>query len=357
MHDQSSDLLTSENAISWLNEILPSFEPTGESGNRSHFWCYREAAKQLGLRISEKGEIRNFYRGKKRIGQLFDMRVDFVKRDANSICRSKSRMSECFSRANIPSPVHRGFSTSQFNDALGYAQSRGFNVVMKPDAAKGGQGITVDIADEKDFKTAWEAAAHYASADSSILIEERLKGVDVRVIVANGEFICAATRIPAHIIGDGIHNIDELISIKNETRNAYPYYRTYPICAMEYFQQGDGLARIPLDGEIVMLQDVSNIHQGGESYDVTDLVGEEVRNIAIAAANSVAGLNVAGVDLFTTSYTDPSKVYVLELNVQCNFGLHCSPIRGQARNPARAVLEAMLKRPEKKWWQKIIERL
>jgi cyanophycin synthetase len=226
---------------------------------------------------------------------------------------------------------------------------------VKPESAKGGQGITVNIADERDFKTAWEVAAPYAGADSSILIEERLKGVDVRAIVVLGEFICAATRIPAHIIGDGVHNIDELIRIKNETRKTNSYHRTHPICAMEHFQRGAGLTRIPLDGEIVLLQDVSNIHQGGESYDVSDLIGEEVRKIAIAAANSVAGLNVAGVDLFTTSYTDSSKVYVLELNVNCNFGMHRSPIRGQARNPAKPVLEAMLRRQDKKWWQKILE--
>ena len=36
------------------------------------------------------------------------------------------------------------------------------------------------------------------------------------MLVINGELIAVAKRVPEHVVGDGIHTIDELIEIVNQ---------------------------------------------------------------------------------------------------------------------------------------------
>ncbi|MRB24833.1 bifunctional glutamate--cysteine ligase/glutathione synthetase, partial [Bacillus thuringiensis] len=51
--------------------------------------------------------------------------------------------------------------------------------------------------------------------DSSVLIEEFINGTEYRFFVLDGKVSAVLLRIPANVIGDGSHTIEELVAQKN----------------------------------------------------------------------------------------------------------------------------------------------
>ena len=49
-----------------------------------------------------------------------------------------------------------------------------------------------------------------------MLVESFISGLDHRLAVVNGELVAAAKRMPAHVVGDGVHTIEELVDKVNE---------------------------------------------------------------------------------------------------------------------------------------------
>ena len=113
-----------------------------------------------------------------------------------------------------------------------------------------------------------------------MLIEQRVTGDDLRLVVIDGRVVAAALRLPPEIIGTGEHTVRDLIVAESRRRSAAT----------------GGESRIPLDGitEATVaeagwrLDDVlpqgtrlcvrrtANLHQGGTIHDVT--AAGELRN-------------------------------------------------------------------------------
>jgi cyanophycin synthetase len=45
------------------------------------------------------------------------------------------------------------------------------------------------------------------------MVERQIRGSHYRVLVVNGRFCCAAERIPAHVVGDGVSTIAQLVDM------------------------------------------------------------------------------------------------------------------------------------------------
>ena len=46
-------------------------------------------------------------------------------------------------------------------------------------------------------------------------VESYITGRDYRILVVNGQIVAVAERVPAHVVGDGIHTVEQLIDITN----------------------------------------------------------------------------------------------------------------------------------------------
>ena len=181
----------------------------------------------------------------------------------------------------------------------------------------------------------------------NILVEEFIKGKDYRLFVVGDKVSAVMERIPAHIIGDGIHNIRELIRKFNQNPLVGKKYEK-PMCKIiingevkrNLKKQGRKLTYIPQKEEKIFLRQNANIGTGGIGKDATFEVNDKLKEIAIKATKAI-GMVIAGVDII---YDDVNrKPYVLELNGCSGVDIHHYPVEGRPRNVANDIIEFLLK--------------
>lgn len=241
--------------------------------------------------------------------------------------------------------VPKGESVNNIEEALYQIKKyEGVPVVIKPKSTNFGLGISIfpDGASIKDLGLALEIGfAH----DKTVLIEEYVKGKEYRFLVIGDKVVGVLHRVPANIVGDGIHSIGELVNLKNEDPLRGQGYKT-PLEKIQLDesaklflkQQGLDFTSIPKSGEIIYLRENSNISTGGDSIDYTDSIPESFKHIAVQAAK-VVGANICGVDMMIEDYTNEVSNYaIIELNYNPAIHIHSYPYKGAERNIAKEIL-------------------
>lgn len=195
------------------------------------------------------------------------------------------------------------------------------SIVVKPSTGEQGAGITVDVSTKNELET----AINYARQVShEILLEEMVRGQDLRIIVINYEVVAAALRKPPTIIGDGQHSVLELIKKQSRRRE----------------QATSGESKIPIDEELRrtvhnaghMLDDVldkgkelkvrkaANLHVGGTIHDVTADLHPNLIEAAKQAAH-VLDIPVTGLDFIVNSPSE-SEYVIIEANERPGLANH-----------------------------------
>ncbi|MEA2120518.1 ATP-grasp domain-containing protein [Halovibrio sp. HP20-50] len=310
-----------------------------------HFDCFYKAANDVGIKIlTKKKKFKIFvFRGRK-VGSACDMVTNLTSREARKICKDKRETLLRLKEHGVDIPYSKAFEPKSDYDAaykwFSQNKKREKGLVLKPSNGRAGKGISIGVRTPKEFEEAWLLAYNnLTTEDGTILIEERLTGIDLRAIVVNGKFVCAATRLPAHVIGNGKNKVLELVHEKNLNRAKHAYYGPHPLNISKDIEQ----SYIPFDGEVFLVNNTSNIHQGGEALDLTEYVADSIKELAERAASSIPGLGVSGVDLILNESLTSGKV--IEINTACNFMIHYYPYYGKSRNPAYDIFESMVKTP------------
>lgn len=178
-------------------------------------------------------------------------------------------------------------------------------------------------------------------------MEEFIKGKDYRLIVVGDKVSAVMERIPAHIVGDGASNINQLITRFNQNPLIGERYEK-PLCKIRMNgeikrnlkKQGKKLTYVPKENETVFLRQNANISTGGVGKDVTNLIKKEVKDIAIKSAKAI-GMVIAGVDIICTESSN--RPYVLELNDTPGIDIHHYPYLGNPQNVAGDIVEYLFK--------------
>lgn len=336
------DFSTPENFIYCVRSIYeqPAHYPPGISSD--HALGFEWACHELDVKIVHNSRTdRSFIKDGKVIGRLSRMVSSLTSRNAIAVCVDKEETHKHLSRVGVPVPKSVSFSPDRegFEKAVEYWNDhRGsFDFVVKPSHGRAGEGITVGIAERQHLEEAWDyAVASVAGESHRILIEERLAGCDFRVVVVKGEVVCAVSRVPAYVIGDGARQIESLVIEKNAVRGRHPHHRRHPISLGAHVDK----QYRPQNGEVCFLSDKVNIHQGGEAIDVTLYLPDQVKEVALRACSAIPGLGVGGVDLIFAS-TEVAEPKVIEINTSANFGIHYFPMYGKSWNPARNIIGEM----------------
>ena len=228
-------------------------------------------------------------------------------------------------------------------EAILFAEKLGYPIVIKPLSGSGGQGVITNIADSVQLLNAWQ---HLSKSSSRIVVESFHAGRDYRLFAVNDRLVAGALRTPAHIYGDGIHSIQQLVSIKNSARALNPYHGAKPIVLDEFsldYLASKGFSPLAVlsKNELVELQCAANVGLGGESSDVTDRIhpswGAIVRNIY----NAVYKPPHMGIDLIASDISLPPSSQswaVIEVNCNPDFGVHHFPIEGPQRDVVSTIL-------------------
>jgi D-alanine-D-alanine ligase-like ATP-grasp enzyme len=342
----------------FMRDVYPRLDDPGETvaaGRSYHIGAFREAADHYGLELRRSDDA-NFelLRDGAVVGRLRGMLTSLVSREAVETCANKARTIALLREAGVPVPRQRQFLSRHADKALAFAAKHDFAVVVKPCYGAGGRGVSTAIADADDFRRAWAHAVDNLPPKRAqvVVVESRCPGMDIRAVVIAGRFSCAATRLPAHVIGDGRSTLAELVAAKNALKSRHIEHGRYPILLDERTTDrlrvaGISPATVVADGRLVVLAEVNNIHLGGESCEITEFLSPRIRTVAEQAARAVPGLAVVGVDLLVTSLDDDAEVVVIEMNPRANLSVHHAPYRGVPQNPARDIVRVMLEQADK----------
>lgn len=230
-------------------------------------------------------------------------------------------------------------------------------IVVKPKATNMGIGISIFKHGAEAADLAWALKQAFA-ADDTVMIESFAKGVEYRFFVLDGETKAVLWRIPANVMGDGMHTIRELVALKNENPLRGENHRT-PLTKIQLGeaeqltlkQQGYGVEDVPPANEQVWLRENSNISTGGDSIDVTSDMDPSYLRLAEAMAQALA-VKVTGLDLMIEDRHQPAQITTTGANytfIESNFNpmmmMHIYPLKGPGRRLTKDMLHFLF--PEK----------
>jgi len=222
-----------------------------------------------------------------------------------------------------------------------------YPVVIKPLDGNHGKGSSINVNDWEVAKIGLEHAQKYSN---KVIVEKYITGYDFRVLVINNKMVAAARRVPAHVVGDGEMNLQQLIDKENQDpRRGYGHENVLTEIAVDkdtselLDKLNYTLETIPQRGEVVYLKSTANLSTGGTSIDVTDMVHPE--NITMAERISkIIGLDVCGIDIMAENLTQPLKESggaIIEVNAAPGFRMHLAPSEGLPRNVAAPVVDML----------------
>ena len=249
---------------------------------------------------------------------------------------------------NAGIPVPKGavvYSLAELEDSLDWLG--GYPIVVKPLDGNHGRGITLDIQTWDQAEAAYDRAR---GVSDGVIVEHYYKGRDHRVLVVNHKVVAVAERIPAHVVGDGRHTIEELVEMVNRDPargeghdNVLTQITLDRTTDKLLDAQGFDLDTVLSKREICYLRETANLSTGGVAIDRTDEIHPD--NVWIAErASRLIGLDVAGIDIVTDDISQPLKDVdgvIVEVNAAPGLRMHVAPSQGVPRNVAGPILDML----------------
>lgn len=223
----------------------------------------------------------------------------------------------------------------------------GYPVVTKPINGNHGRGATTNITNAEDALVAFAAAKEHSR---SIIVEKFITGNDYRLLVINHQFVAAAMRTPASVVGNGTSTIQELIDeVNKDPRRGYGHEKVLTAIKVDHHtevilkEKGLTLDSVVPKDELLLLKPTANLSTGGTAEDLTDLV--HPYNVFMAERISkIIGLDICGIDIIAPNLTTPideNGGAVIEVNAGPGFRMHLAPTKGLPRNVAGNVVDML----------------
>ena len=245
-------------------------------------------------------------------------------------------------------PVPYGYIVRTEEEAVEAFLKMDTAAVIKPLHGNQGKGVTLRITSTQEVRAGFMVAQTYGDW---VIIEEYIEGQHYRLVVVGDRLIAAAKRVPAHVVGDGISTIAELVNQTNldpqrgdDHEKALTKIKIDSVVLLTLTQKNVTISSVPEPGEVVYLRDSANISTGGTAEDVTDLVHPDNLDLVLHASKLI-GLDVIGIDLviedIEASYRERGG-YIIEVNAAPGIRMHHFPSVGKARDVGKAIVEQVL---------------
>ena len=275
------------------------------------------------------------YNGKKR---FFDVIPRPKNCDMTSLewMDNKNEMKKHFKKEGIP--VADGDIAKKSKKALKIFKTLKSPVIVKPNLGSRSRHTTIHIKDEDGLIKAFKKAKMLSPW---VMIEEELEWYVFRGTLIDKKFVACLRREPAYVIGDGIHNVKELIEIenKNPLRNG-PIFHKLSLdeeAIKELSHWGKNKNTIPNKDEIVLLGQKTSRDVGGGITDMTDVIHKDniemLEHIAEILNDPLIGVDFIMKDV-SKSWREEPRCGVIECNSAPFIDLHHYPLVGKPRNVA-----------------------
>jgi GNAT-family acetyltransferase (TIGR03103 family) len=250
-----------------------------------------------------------------------------VCRESLSELTSAIAMSRCDDKAvthrvlrqaglNVPAQIR----VTDDEQALGFLKKFG-SVVVKPVRGEQGAGISVDVTTPDDLLAAIAEARRLCDI---VILEQFVKGEDLRIVVIGEEVVAAAVRRPPMVVGTGRDKVETLVNKQSRRRAAatggeskIPLDRETVRCVEE---AGYAMEAVLPEGKHLRVRKTANLHTGGTIHDVTDRLHPALRQAAVDAARAI-DIPVTGLDFLVPSVERPDYV-IIEANERPGLANH-----------------------------------
>jgi cyanophycin synthetase len=227
-----------------------------------------------------------------------------------------------------------------------------FPVVAKPTSDRHGVGVVTGLKNLEEVQSYWSNAGRRPT-----LVEEQLVGTEYRIVCVDYQFVAAAFRKAAHVVGDGHSSIAQLIEVKNQHpwrkkghKGNLTLIEVDEIVQANLQKQHLTLESIPAPQQEVLLRTTANLSTGGEAWDVSHEVCPENVQLFERIAR-VCDLNIIGIDVMCTTLRQPIVAQphtgVIEINASPGLRMHHYPIQGEVINVAERILRMTIAHTQK----------
>jgi len=214
-------------------------------------------------------------------------------------CDDKSLTNRLLRKSGLAVPEQIEAGAAEQNEA--FLEKHG-EIVVKPARGEQGNGITVGVTDTATMAQAISDAKFYCER---VILEQRIAGEDLRIVVIGNKVAAAATRRPAAVTGNGEATIRELIAAQSRRRAAatggestIPMDSETGRCVEN---AGYTLDSVLPQGETITVRRTANLHTGGTIHDVTDQLHIGLIRAAQHAAETL-NIPVVGLDFIVESH-------------------------------------------------------
>jgi GNAT-family acetyltransferase (TIGR03103 family) len=295
-----------------INESLFTPPPETVEDLNPYARIIADEALRRGIRVevldAETGEMRLTYGGRSVITR--ESLSEFTSAIAMCRCDDKRLTRRLVSEAGITVPPAR-LATFD-DDDYAFLQEVG-EVVVKPTRGEQGKGITVGITAEDGPDELAVALARARQQYPEVLIEQRVQGDDLRLVVIDGRVVAAALRVPPEVIGTGEHSVRDLIAAESRRRSAATGGESRipqdDLTESTVRDAGWTLDDVLPEGTRLRVRRTANLHQGATIHDVTAQVNQELCRVGVAAAAAI-GIPVTGIDLLVPDVTGDDYAFI-----------------------------------------------
>ncbi|MBF0456062.1 MAG: N-acetylglutaminylglutamine synthetase [Magnetococcales bacterium] len=194
-------------------------------------------------------------------------------------------------------------------------------VVVKPANGEQGQNVRVDL---RGVPEVLEAIETIGTPAKEIIVEELVRGEDLRIIVIDEEVVAAAVRKPPLVTGNGQQTVSQLIEKQSRRRSAATHGESQiPMddetirCVRQLGYQMDSVLPV---GVTLTVRKTANLHTGGVIQDVTPILNPILSQAAVTAAQTL-DIPVVGLD-FMVPDVRGSEYYIIEANERPGLANH-----------------------------------
>lgn len=244
-------------------------------------------------------------------------------------------------------PVPEGQVVNSPEEAWEVAQEIGTPVTVKPSDGNHARGVTLELYNEADIKTAFALAQ---PEGSDVIVEKFIDGVEHRILVVGGKVVAATKGETVSVYGNGTATLSQLVEVLNQDPRRGPE-QEFPL---DWINLQAGAVKLELNrqnvtpesvipkGQAVLLQ-----RNGNMAIDCTDDVHPDVAYYATLAAK-IVGLDIAGMDMILKDVSQPMQGQgaILEVNAGPGLLMHLKPTNGAPRPVGMAIADHLFPRSE-----------
>lgn len=265
-----------------------------------------------------------------------------------SIAKRKELTKHVLNHFEIPQAK---YSVVKVPANLNSIQGLEFPLVLKPSRGSQGNCVFVGITSIEEAKE--KISKIYFDENNFAIFEEMLQGKEFRILCIDFKFVAAAYRIPANVVGDGQHPIQELIDQKNQHpwraeghQSPLTKIEVDEVVKQNLAEQNLNLASVLEKNQQVFLRKTANLSTGGEAVNVTDQVSQANQKLFERIAK-ICDLNIIGIDVMCQSLQKPivqqKNAGIIEVNASPGLRMHHFPMKGNAVNVASLILDMIEK--------------